>query len=203
MKDLIADVYNIIENGISNNAERELLAQSLFYYCSGIDPTPIIAFGSDYPLYIYSDIIDYGNGDFNKTMNVLYERLFKAGFVCVDNKRITHLKTIQNIEVTLWKAEGNLFSLAYIQHDAVMSFQKIYSDGSNNYIQPKCICNYRNESARQSNFAFFSQIEKRTEYIMGHCFCDKYKAVSKHIYYGDYEANTQVTLFHRMFWYVY
>lgn len=124
MKDLIADVYNIIENGISNNAERELLAQSLFYYCSGIDPTPIIAFGSDYPLYIYSDIIDYGNGDFNKTMNVLYERLFKAGFVCVDNKRITHLKTIQNIEVTLWKAEGNLFSLAYIQHDAVMSFQK-------------------------------------------------------------------------------
>lgn len=87
MKDLIADVYNIIENGISNNAERELLAQSLFYYCSGIDPTPIIAFGSDYPLYIYSDIIDYGNGDFNKTMNVLYERLFKAGFVCVDNKK--------------------------------------------------------------------------------------------------------------------
>lgn len=41
MKDLIADVCNIIENGISNNAERELLAQSLFYYCSGIDPTAL------------------------------------------------------------------------------------------------------------------------------------------------------------------
>ena len=203
MKDLISDICNIIENGISNNAERELLAQSLFYYCSGIDPTPIIAFGSDYPLYIYSDIINYDDSDFNSSMDTLYERLSKAGFVCVGNKRIMHLKTIQNIEVTLWKADNNLFSLAYLQHDAVKSFQKIYSDGSNNYIQPKCICNYRNESTGQSNFGFFSQIEKRAEYIMVYCFCDKYKAVSKHIYYGDYETNTKVTLFHRMFWYVY
>lgn len=47
----------LLENGISNNNERELLAQSFFYYCCGKDPTPIVHFGSDYPLYIYSDTL--------------------------------------------------------------------------------------------------------------------------------------------------
>lgn len=207
MEDIIANIYKILENGISNNEERELLAQSLFYYCCGKDPTPIIAFDSDYPLYIYSDIIDYGNGDFDSLTNNLYERLSKVGFVCVDTERIRHLKPITNIAVTLWKTQGNrYFSLIYIQHDAVKAFQKIYSDGSHNYIQPKCICNYRYEFTDQNyqnNFGFFSSIEKRTEYIFGHCCNEKYKCISEHDYYGDYEENTKVGLYHRMFWYVY
>ena len=34
-------IINIIENGISTDEDREILGSSLFYYCCGIDPTPI------------------------------------------------------------------------------------------------------------------------------------------------------------------
>ena len=36
---------------------KELLSKSMFYYCSGVDPTPVIALFSEYPLFIYSDIL--------------------------------------------------------------------------------------------------------------------------------------------------
>jgi hypothetical protein len=159
-------------------------------------------------LYIYSDIIDYGNGDFDRTIEKLYERLSKAGFACTEQKRIVHLKNIQNIAVTLWKTQSNdYFTLVYIQQDAVKAFEKIYSDGSHtyNFIMPKCICNYRYEFTgdSQKDCDYFTRIEKRTEFILGYCFSDKYKVVSEHTYYGDYEDDTKVKLFHRMFWYVY
>ena len=208
MNHLAAEVCDIIENGLSTNSDRELLAQSLFYYCCGTDPTPMIAFGSGYPLYIYSDIIDYGNGDFDRTTEELYGRLSQAGFVCTEEKRILHLKNIQNVAVTLWKTKSNeFFALVYIQQDAVKAFEKIYADGSHtyNFILPKCICNYRYEFIEnsQENSDYFARIEKRTEYILGYCFSEKYKVVSEHTYYGDYEENTKVKLFRRMFWYAY
>ena len=65
METIFDKLCNLFENGISNDDDRELLANSLFYYCCGADPSPIMAFGSDYHLYVYADIVDYGHGDFN------------------------------------------------------------------------------------------------------------------------------------------
>ena len=150
MENKLDKIYDLLKNGISDNEDRELLAQSLFYYCCGKDPTPIIAFRADYPLYTYSDNVDYVQGDASKT------------------------------------------------------FQDLYSDDTNycNYIQPKCICNYRYEFFEQKSPEFFNQIEKRTEYILGHCSNNKYKCIAEYDYYGDF-GDSKVKLYHRMFWYVY
>lgn len=208
MKDTLDHVHiidklcKLFKNGIQNNEERELLGQSLFYYCCGKDPTPIIAFGSDYPLYIYSDIVNYGDGDFEYETKVLYDRLNKAGFKLVDVcklKKSGCLRNAKNAVLTLWTSPQNkAFSLLYVQNNAVKTFCDIYSDGSN-YIQPKCICNYRNEG----NFIFLNDIEKRTEFVLGYCYNKKYRRVAEYNYYGDYEKQSKVSLFHRMFWYVY
>ncbi len=129
---IIDQLCRLFENGIQNNEERELLGQSLFYYCCGKDPTPIIAFGSDYPLYIYSDIVDYGDGDFEYETKVLYDRLNKAGFKLVDVcklKKSGCLRNAENAVLTLWiSLQNKAFSLLYVQNDAVETFRNIYSD---------------------------------------------------------------------------
>lgn len=201
-------IYGLLKDGISGNEDRELLAQSLFYYCCGKDPTPIIAFGSEYPLYVYSDIINYGDGDFDNETGMLYIRLCNEGYILVERRKFVHWENFKNVDITLWKTSQNkLFSLVYLQSDSVKVFQKVYSDSTNNYIQPKCICNYRYEFSDQysyqDSYSFFQQIEKRTEYILGHCSNNKYKCVSEHDYYGIGEGDSKVTLYHRMFWYVY
>ncbi len=73
------------------------------------------------------------------------------------------------------------------------------------YIQPRCICNYRYEFFNQSedNFIFLNSIEKRTEFVLGYCYNEKYRCIAEYNYYGDYEKQSKVPLFHRMFYYVY
>lgn len=34
---------------------KEHLKESLFYYCAGKDPSPIITFKTNFPLYVYVD----------------------------------------------------------------------------------------------------------------------------------------------------
>ena len=201
MENTIDKLYRLFENGISNDLDRELLAQSLFYYCCGKDPTPIISFGSDYPLYIYSDIVDYGYGDFKTETEQLYQRLVNAGFKVVDIRDFTKTRKwngVKNIALTQWMTPQNtILFLVYIQNDAEKTFKKVYSD-SVNYIQPKCICNYRYEFIKPDTYNFFNTVEKRTEYILGNCFNHKYKLVGEYDYYGDYD-DAKVRLYHRMF----
>ena len=50
---------------------RGLLEASLFYYCSGKDPTPVVAFGAEYPLYVYVDSLVYQRKDPDGTLQEL------------------------------------------------------------------------------------------------------------------------------------
>ena len=188
----------LLENGISNNNERELLAQSFFYYCCGKDPTPIVHFGSDYPLYIYSDTLP--GVSFENEIEMLHKRLHNKGYVLIEKESFTKWKNLENVSLSLWAtSDNNYFSLIYVQNDAEETFRRIYSD-KENYIQPRCICNYRYEGS----FPFLQQIEKRAEYVFGYCSNDsKYKSIAEYDYYGDYERNTKVKLYRRRFWYVY
>ena len=197
MNKIISGLLSLLGNGISNNNERELLAQSLFYYCCGKDSTPIVHFGADYPLYIYSDTLFGENSD--NEIEELYRRIQNKGFILVETEKFKKWKNVDNVYLSLWLTLDNrYFSLIYVQNDAEETFRKIYSD-NNNYIQPKCICNYRDEGV----FPFISQIEKRAEYIFGYCFNGKYKSIAEYDYYGDYEKNSKVELYRRCFWYVY
>lgn len=68
-------ILQLVAKGVGDNEDRELLANSLFYYCCGNDATPIIAFKDQYPLYVYVDTVGYGGGDFNEELK---KTLFKT-----------------------------------------------------------------------------------------------------------------------------
>ncbi|MBP5547428.1 MAG: hypothetical protein J6X58_00870 [Bacteroidales bacterium] len=221
-KDLI---FNIINQGVNNDSSRELMANSLYYYCCGSDATPIIAFGGKYPLYIYVDTVQYGNGDFNNETKKLYLRLSKAGFQKTENvhieefvqKNVQSKPIIKQLDLTRWSSNnGDFFYLLYAQGDAQTVFCKLYSDvdrgGNNNYIQPKCVCNFRYEIA-PSNVVECSKnnynpidvlhhVEKRVEYIMGEVHDEKYKKVGDYEYYGDYGTGA-IPIFKRICYYVF
>ena len=187
----------LFEKGIKTDYDREILGESLFYYCCGKDPTPIIAFSHTYPLYIYADVVNYGGGDFYEETHLLYERLKGAGFTLLDRRE---LKINKRAVLTMWNSpQKSQFFLLYVGTDARQTFQMLYSD-NNNYIQPKCICNYRYE---MPDMGILATVEKRAEYILGHCSSKKYQQIAEYDYCGDYEQNTTVPLFRRMFWYVY
>ena len=199
----IADlIASIVKNGIANDEERALLGNSLFYYCSGKDPTPVIAFGADYPLYIYSDT----DPDFISLTSGLYRRLQESGFKLIDSRSFRgggRWEHAPDMDAAQWEAaDGNAFCVLCLQNDAEDSFQHIYRDMSN-FIQPKCICNVRYEFFDTHSADFFQQIEKRTEYILGYCYSNKHKEVCEYRYYGDYGQEEAVKLYRRMYWYVY
>ena len=137
----------LFENGVSKDEDRELLAQSLFYYCCGTDPTPIAAFGSDYPLYIYSDIINYGKGgSFEEETSLLFQRISKANNRLVKTRQLKkegRLCDAKDVVLTMWEDQQKnaCFYLLYVQMDAVKTFHTVYYDidkgGKGNLIQPK------------------------------------------------------------------
>ena len=209
-------ISKIAYQGICDDDDRELLGNSLYYYCCGCDPTPIIAFDSQYPLYVYVDIVQYGNGDFTKETKKLYKRLKEFGFqekykehngkyfASADNdinKNNIQL-IIEQSELSQWITKhGSSFYLLYIQGDAVTVFWKMYHESrNNNYIQPKCICNFRYEF--MDGTKNLNHIEKRARYIMGYAHGEKYKKVGEYKYYGDFGEGT-VPLYKRICYYVY
>ena len=185
------------------NDDKDMLGQSLFYYCSGIDPTPISAFAEKMPLFIYVDSFVYMPGDFSTNSKELYNRIkkLKCKLIKEENLAITcRLKEAKAAEISLWKTKtGEEFLLLFVQGDAVQCYKSLYSD-KENYIQPKCICNYRYEFY---NLDIFTQLEKRVEYILGYCSNDKYRCVGEYKYLGDYEENTKVKLYHRNYYYLF
>lgn len=152
---------------------KEILKESLFYYCAGKDPSPIIAFKNNYPLYVYVDKKDYSNE--------LYKRLNDHNFKLIEKQEI-----LPDTTLSMWKYDENTFYLIYAQNDASVAFKKIYGD-----IIPKCICNYRYEL---SNKTLLQQAEKETTYILGHCFDDNFMVIDEIQYYGDYSFNKDVKI---------
>lgn len=197
-KETMYQFATMLENGTMTDSIRDLLGQSLFYYCSGKDPTPIAAFGAKTPLYVYVDI----NKDFVTGTQELYDRLKNLNFYHIESHALRttgRLQKAKNAELTLWNTDkGESFILLFVQGDAIEGFKSIYTD-SINYIQPKCICNCRYEL---NDLDVFYQLEKRVEYILGHCYNPKYRCIQEYDYLGDY-ASFKVGLFHRFFYYLY
>ena len=206
------EMRNLCENKKRDVSKYEILGNSLFYYCCGIDPTPIIAFGTQYQIYIYCDIFAYGNGNFDNAILKLYSRLEAHDHVLKTKYRFINpevLNEAENVELTEWMVGNNeSIFLLFIQDDAVRAFRAIYNcndeNNNSNLIKPKCICNFRNEFFDNSSWSYFNAIEKRVDYVFGYGpQSEKYKVVSKHPYYGDYEDNATIALYKRRFWCVY
>ena len=201
----INEIVFMLENDVLTDNGKDLLGQSLFYYCSGKDPAPIIAFGAKIPLYVYVDSFVTISNSFEVESKELYGRLKKANYSLAEKrnlKAIGRLKNAKNAELTLWEnRDGNYFALLFAQCDANLGYEGIYKE-KGNYIQPKYICNYRYETV---NFELLGQVEKRVEYIMGHCFNPKYRCVGEYDYYGDYHFNSKckIKLYRRHFYYLF
>lgn len=184
------EICAFFESDALTDDAKDLLGQSLFYYCCGQDPTPIAAFGGGYPLYVYADNLTFGITDFESALRRLYDRLSEAKFLLKMKytlKQVGRMRCAKNAEITLWRTpKREYFLLMYIQSDADKAFRSIYGENSN-YIQPKCICNYRYEM----DASFFAPIEKLAQYIMGHCHNDKYRLIGEYDYLGDYGSGEQ------------
>ena len=168
--------------------ERNILNNSLFYYCCGKDPTPVAAFGAKFPLYVYSDLLNYGRGNFTQETQTLYLRLKNLNFTFLGAR--SFLINENRAELTLWKSlQNEEFFILYVAGDAVKTYTQIY--GLNvAYTHPKCVCNMRYEM----NASFFSKVENATDYIMGYCFNKEFAPLTTYPYLGDYGKEKSVTL---------
>ena len=201
-------IIQIASHGIQDDFDCEIMGNSLFYYCCGKDPTPIAAFGESLPLYVYVDLLNssYGYGDFRTEIDELYHRLHLKGFKTVElcavdanvkgyNSKSMNLSV--RSELSVWKTRGsNTFFLLYVKGDAEDTLDALYTDHRQGLILPKCICNLLYEDYHPRIY----QIEKRTEYILGHWNQDKYKKVGEVEYLGDYGLE-KAELWHRRFYY--
>lgn len=193
MRDIMSMALEIFNTGIADDDERELLEYSSFYYCSGGDPTPVIEFGSKYALYIYSDIMLYDT--YSDVLDTITRSLISEEFKLINKNEVKNPEW-ENAVLMLWSDPSDRqFCFSLIQYDAVELFKRIYSD-NHNYIQPRCICNFRYEFLGQRKKTFFEPIEKRAEYIYGHCFYDNYKCINE---YEHYISHEKVLLHRRTF----
>jgi hypothetical protein len=198
------NVFSFLENNELTDKSRDILGQSLFYYCSGVDPTPIVAFGAKIPLYVYVDSFCIESGSIPQKIQILYDRLNSRGFKLVKARQLKTLgrfNMANYAELTEWNTiSGDSFMLLFVVGDAKESYENIYSESSN-YIQPKYVCNYRYETP---SLGILKVVEKRAEYILGHCFNSKYRCVEEIDYLGDYGSpSDKLQLYRRHFYYLY
>ena len=183
---------------------KELLGQGLFYYCAGVDASPIVALGEKMALYVYVDTLAFMHKDFGHAMQGLCNDLAKRGFTLTQRRRLDcvgRLKDAKNAELSSFHTEGGTtVLLLYVQGDAVANYRRIFGDGDN-FVMPKCICNYREELRCHD---ILRQVEKRVEYILGHCFNSKYRPVDNFDYLGSYGSkNEKMTLYKRHYYYLF
>ena len=185
-----------LEDGAHISAVNELLRESLFYYCSGKDPTPIAAFGSDIPLYVYSDLFKYMRINFEEATRALYEKITSLGYYLSKTQSLSTLKitpSITKAELSHWKSNDNkYFILLYTQSDAEQCYKKLYSPEEE--LRPKYFCNYRYEIPHRG---VLETEEKLAEYVMGHCHSERFTKIAEYGYLGDYSfgASTKVPLY--------
>ena len=173
------NILNLLKQGAQNIQTQALLKNSLFYYCSGKDVTPILAFKGDYPLYVYADLVNYGRGGFNELIGELLKRLKKASFYLLEEKKLLNGEfsfEYEQAHLSKWKDENNKeFYLLFIQGDAVNVFNGIYYCDMKETL-PKCICNYRYE---MNNRAQLQKAEKKVQFVLGHCFNENFAKIKE------------------------
>ena len=145
------DVVNFFENHELKDIHKEFLSSSMYYYCAGKDPSPIICSIRKFQLYIYVDSFVYMKEHYDDATNLLYLRLEKNNMICTSKKRLAktgRIENFDNAELSLWTdVSGQSFYLLYIKADASVAFEEIYEDGRRrNYILPNAICNYKFEN---------------------------------------------------------
>ncbi len=165
-----------------------LLDRSLFYYCSGKDPTPVLIFGARIPLYVYADHLKACRSTPREEMAVLYRRLEEGGFSRTETRPVA--TPFKAAELTAWQTEdGEVFSLLYLAADATAAYFELYGEDT----LPRCICNYRYEM----NNARLGPIEEKVAYILGHCHTGRHLPIAEYPYRGDYSfgKDTRITLY--------
>lgn len=165
-----------------------LLPESLFYYCAGKDPTPILIFGARVPLYVYVDLLKGGQRTPKDEIDELYRRLTKRGYALTESRTVPSDQQVAERSVWLDR-EGERFSLLYLVGDATDAYFSLYGED----ILPRCICNYRYEM----NNSRLGPIEEKVAYILGHCHTGRHRATREYPYHGDYSfgKDTRITLY--------
>ena len=165
----------------------DALSRSLFYYCSGVDPTPVIALFSEYPLFIYSDLLRRYEGGVDEAAQILLSRLAEHGFRAVTRE---HIELGEGAVLILLEKDGARAQLLLVKGDAWRIYRLIYGEGG--AIRPRCIANIRYEMDTRH----FLPIEREVEYILGYSYSREHTAERKFKYFGDY-SEKEVTLFRR------
>lgn len=166
---------------------KALLSKSMFYYCSGVDPTPVIALFSEYPLFIYSDLLRRYEGGVDEAAQILLSRLSEHGFRAVTCERT---EIAEGAVLALLERDGAAAHLLLVKGDAWRTYRLIYGEGG--AIRPRCIANIRYEMDTRH----FLPIEREARYILGYSYSREHTAERKFKYFGDY-SEKEVTLFRR------
>lgn len=180
-----------------------LLGSSLFYYCAGLDPTPIAAFGCKPSVYIFVDSFRYMRAEFDTGMGILQNRVTSLGYDFVgavdpDAAAILAFATRARL-FHFASGEGDIL-LLYLRATDADAYRNIYLDGDEDNLGryahreshpvPECVCNYRYEGRSR----LMERAEALSPFILGHAFGRRYEAISTHPYLGDYGNDRRVTL---------
>lgn len=197
----ITELCTALESGTVSPALSRLIRDSLYYYCSGKDATPVSVFGAGIPLYVYSDSFVYMRTDFDGAASELYRNIKKMGNTLEYRRQLSStgfLRQCERAEITLWSTDTQeTFALLYTKSDAIKCFSELYVNDNDGITPPKCFCNYRYEMPRRG---ILEQAEKRAQFILGHCFDSSFRPVGEYDYMGDYKfgsSKTKVTLYER------
>ncbi len=187
-KSLLFDAfYEAIRSGEPSEGLRNSLRESLFYYCSGKDPTPIVGMYSDFPIFIYADKMRYGRGCLHEEALKLEKRLCAHGF---KKERREEIDFCEGALLYAFSKDSYRFLLLFVKGDAWKTYREIYEKYAD--IIPRCIANYRYEMDARH----FLSVERRAELILGHSNDGEHHPIKKLNYYGDYSGK-YVTLYGR------
>jgi hypothetical protein len=184
----------------------DLLKDSCFYYCSGADITPIIAFEGYVHSFIYSDNCEYQNYDDSlsklkyklrkqefeeiqkSNIDLGFFRLHKSELVKIElsySKQIR--KPIPSGEFSIWKKGSNLFSLLYLCWDDICVWKNLYEG---KVIYPTVICAWQPEDNNMTGHVITEGNLPR--YLIGHSIHigkDLFTEIGKIEYFGDYAVD--------------
>ena len=169
---------------------QEYLKNSLFYYCSGKDITPILALKDRCSVFVYVDKLS--GKDFEEIIQKLFANIQKHNCVLEKKESINIETEFKNAILSQWKSENcEKLLFLYVKGDAIKVFKSLY-ELNGVVVVPKCICNIKYEM----NTSYFLKIEKNIDFIMGHCYSKNHSEFLEFEYKGDYNIpNGKVWLY--------